>query len=94
MPLNECLIRVKAFSINRGKLKRSQNHPLGTPIGWDVVSVAEQTAQDGSDPPAGTNQQREINLIAEGDFVTALGDLTIKDEDGLVETCSIGLSMT
>jgi ketosteroid isomerase-like protein len=22
------------------------------------------------------------NLIAEGDFVTALGDLTIKDEDG------------
>ncbi|MBG1258073.1 hypothetical protein [Nostoc commune] len=26
---NECLIRVKAFSMNRGKLKRSQNNPLG-----------------------------------------------------------------
>ncbi len=24
------------------------------------------------------------NLIAEGDFVTALGDLTIKDKDGKV----------
>ena len=51
---NECLIRVKAFSMNRGELKRSQNNPLGTPIGWDVVGVVEQTAQDGSDPPTGT----------------------------------------
>ncbi len=51
---NECLIRVKAFSMNRGELKRSQNDPLGTPIGWDVVGVVEQTAQDGSGPPTGT----------------------------------------
>jgi NADPH:quinone reductase len=51
---NECLIRVKAFSMNRGELKRSQNDPLGTPTGWDVVGVVEQTAQDGSGPPTGT----------------------------------------
>ncbi|MEG3960266.1 zinc-binding dehydrogenase [Microcoleus sp. herbarium2] len=51
---NECLIRVKAFSMNRGELKRSQNDPLGTPIGWDTVGVVEQTAQDGSGPPTGT----------------------------------------
>ncbi|AUB44510.1 NADPH:qui reductase or related Zn-dependent oxidoreductase (plasmid) [Nostoc flagelliforme CCNUN1] len=51
---NECLIRVKAFSMNRGELKRSQNDPLGTPIGWDIVGVVEQTARDGSGPPTGT----------------------------------------
>ncbi|WP_199306938.1 zinc-binding dehydrogenase [Pseudanabaena sp. FACHB-2040] len=51
---NECLIRVKAFSMNRGELKRSQDDLLGTPIGWDVVGVVEQTAQDGSGPPTGT----------------------------------------
>jgi NADPH:quinone reductase-like Zn-dependent oxidoreductase len=51
---NECLIRVKAFSMNRGELKRSQNDPLDTPIGWDIVGVVEQTAQDGSSPPTGT----------------------------------------
>lgn len=51
---NEYLIHVKAFSMNRGELKRSQNDPLGTPIGWDVVGVVEQTAQDGSGPPTGT----------------------------------------
>jgi NADPH:quinone reductase len=52
---NECLIRVKAFSMNRGELKRSQNDLLGTPIGWDVVGIVEQTAQDGSGPLTGTN---------------------------------------
>jgi NADPH2:quinone reductase len=51
---NECLIRVKAFSMNRGELKRAQNYPPGTPIGWDVVGIVEQTAQDGSGPPTGT----------------------------------------
>lgn len=51
---NQCLIRVKAFSMNRGELKRSQNDPPNTPIGWDVVGIVEQTAQDGSGPPVGT----------------------------------------
>lgn len=51
---NECLIRVKAFSMNRGDLTLAQNRPPGTPIGWDVVGIVEQTAQDGSGPPVGT----------------------------------------
>ncbi len=37
---NECLIRVKAFLINRGELKRVQNNPFGMPRGWDVIGIA------------------------------------------------------
>lgn len=59
---SECLIRVKAFSMNRGELRRSQNDLLGTPIGWDVVGVAEQTVQDGSGPPTGTKIVAHPNL--------------------------------
>lgn len=52
--LNECLIRVKAFSMNRGELKLAQNNPPGTPVGWDVVGIVEKTASDDSGPPTGT----------------------------------------
>lgn len=51
---NECLIRVSAFSMNRGEVRYAQDNEPGTPIGWDVAGVVEKTADDGSGPPTGT----------------------------------------
>ncbi len=50
----ECLVRVKAFSMNRGEVGFAQRNEPGTSIGWDVVGEVEETAQDGSGPPKGT----------------------------------------
>ncbi len=41
-------------------------------------AVRQYMATTNTEPPKFT----VTNLIAEGDFVTALGDITIKDEDG------------
>ena len=41
-------------------------------------AVRQYMATTNTEPPEFT----VTNLIAEGDFVTALGDITIKDEDG------------
>ncbi len=44
----------------------------------DDAAVRQWMATEYVEPPLNI----VANLIAEGDFVTALGDLTIKDEDG------------
>lgn len=51
---NECLVRVKAFSMNRGEVRFAQSNKPGTAIGWDVVGVIEETAKDGGGAPQGT----------------------------------------
>lgn len=51
---NECLIRVKAFSMNRGEVNFAQNKSYGTPIGWDIAGVIEVAAANGSGPHKGT----------------------------------------
>jgi NADPH:quinone reductase len=51
---DEALIRVKAFSLNRGEIRRAATQTAGTPIGWDVVGIVEATARNGSGPAKGT----------------------------------------
>jgi NADPH:quinone reductase len=51
---DEALIRVKAFSLNRGEIRRAATEPAGTMIGWDVVGVVETPARNGSGPAKGT----------------------------------------
>ena len=52
---NEALVRVKAFSMNRGELNRAKNTTYNKiQIGWDVVGVVEMAAVDGSGPAVGT----------------------------------------
>src|SRR6516164_3651405 len=50
---DEALVRVKAFSLNRGEVRRAATQAASTMIGWDVVGTVEAPAQNGSGPQRG-----------------------------------------
>jgi NADPH:quinone reductase-like Zn-dependent oxidoreductase len=50
---SEALVRVAAFSINLGEVRRAKNAENGWQPGWDLAGTVERPAADGSGPPPG-----------------------------------------
>src|SRR5947208_33394 len=51
---NEVMVRVRAFSLNRGEVTRIAAATEGDRFGWDIAGEIAQTTADGSGPPVGT----------------------------------------
>ena len=50
----EAVVRVHAFSLNRGEVGHIRTLPTGTVMGWDLSGTVAQAAADGSGPTVGS----------------------------------------
>jgi NADPH:quinone reductase-like Zn-dependent oxidoreductase len=60
---DEALVRVHAFSLNRGEVLDLAAREPGAAVGWDLAGVVDRPAADAAGPPAGA---RVFGLVRSG----------------------------
>lgn len=88
----DVLVRVHAFSLNRGEIKRAESMAAGTQLGWDFAGTVAQAARNGTGPTPG---QRVVGfsrrLQGWAEFVAVPGRDVAVIPDGVTDCCAATL---